>query len=63
VLIRSSTPAVTWSFLDSRPFFAQTEDPNQDYPPGHYLVFPLALVEFPAQRDFYVEINLRGAGD
>jgi hypothetical protein len=63
VLVQSSIPAKTWTFLDSRPYFTQTEDPNQDPPTGHFLVFPLAMVNFTAQQDFFVEINLRLSGD
>lgn len=33
------------SSLDARPFFSRPEDPNMDYPAGHFLPFPLLLVE------------------
>jgi len=32
------------SFLESIDFMGQPEDPNRDYPAGHYLPFPFALV-------------------
>ncbi|MFM8320418.1 MAG: hypothetical protein ACKOC5_05840, partial [Chloroflexota bacterium] len=35
------------SFLDSRPLLAQAEDPNRETPPGHFLPFPLALLQAP----------------
>jgi hypothetical protein len=59
VQVRSSIPFTTQSFLASRPLLTQTEDPNVDYPAGHLLAFPLALVEFTAQEDFYVEIEMK----
>jgi hypothetical protein len=35
------------SFLDAQPFFARAEDPNQDYPAGYRLPFPLAVLSLP----------------
>jgi hypothetical protein len=56
VEIRSSATLAPYTFADSRPQLRLAEDPNFDYPPGHYLPFPMALVEFHAERDFSVEI-------
>lgn len=36
------------SFLDSRARMGQVEDPNFEYPPGHFLPFPMAVVTIPA---------------
>jgi hypothetical protein len=36
-----------YAFNDSAQFFGEPEDPNQDFPPGHYLPFPMAVLEFP----------------
>jgi hypothetical protein len=45
-------------FSDSRNHLDRVEDPNFPYPPGHYLPFPLAVVEVQAEEEFYVEITL-----
>lgn len=45
-------------FTDSRARMTATENPNFNYPPGHYLPFPLAIVGIHADGDFYVQINL-----
>lgn len=46
------------SFLDSRALLMGVEDPNIDFPAGHYLPFPLSLVEIQGQGDFSIEIRL-----
>jgi hypothetical protein len=46
------------SFLDSRSFFDRPEDPNLDYPPGHTLPFPLALVKIPVQGNLNLQFNI-----
>lgn len=45
-------------FTDSRDRMSVMENPNFDYPPGHYLPFPLALVGIHADGDFSVHIDL-----
>jgi hypothetical protein len=49
------------TFLDSRSFFNRAEDPNIDYPPGHGLPFPLALVEIPVQGNLNVQLEVQPA--
>ncbi len=44
------------SFTDSQPYLAEAEDPDRDYPPGHYLPFPLSVVTLSADGDFSVTI-------
>lgn len=44
-------------FTASRETLDKRENPNFEYPPGHFLPFPLALVEIQASGDFLVEIN------
>jgi hypothetical protein len=58
--IRSSTPIILHSFNESLSELQSFEDPNLTYPPGHYLVFPLALAEIQATQDFQVEIVFDG---
>lgn len=45
-------------FTDSRGSFSGPEDPNFDYPKGHYLPFPMALLDLESQGDFSVQFNL-----
>jgi hypothetical protein len=58
VEIRSSAPLTTHSFLETQPYLAIPEDPNRDYPAGHFLPFPLAVVDFSSPGDFSVEIEV-----
>jgi hypothetical protein len=46
------------SFLDSRSFFNRPEDPNQDYPAGHMLPFPLALVNISVKGNLNLRLNI-----
>jgi hypothetical protein len=56
--IRSSAPIALHAFNESLPKMDHPEDPNFDYPAGHYLAFPLALAEIQTAEDFHVEITL-----
>ena len=56
--IRSSAPIDLHPFNESLSELQIPEDPNYEYPAGHYLVFPLALAEIQAVQDFQVEIKL-----
>ena len=60
VEVRTSATLSATVFSDSRPQLRAVEDPNYPYPPGHYLPFPMALVEVLAQQGFFVEITLIG---
>lgn len=44
-------------FLDSQQFFAYPEDPNQSYPPGHYLPFPITLLNLQVRSGCQVLIE------
>ena len=44
------------SFLDSSSWMALPENPNLDYPPGHFLPFPLALVLIHSGKGLNLEI-------
>jgi hypothetical protein len=48
------------AFSDSRAQLRLAEDPNFPYPAGHFLPFPLALVEIQSAGDFEVEIRVIG---
>ena len=59
VVLRSSTQLHVSDFLESRDFFSSEEDPNFDYPKGHFLPFPLALVDIIGYRDFQVRLEIQ----
>ncbi|MFH2101979.1 MAG: hypothetical protein ABIJ39_01300 [Chloroflexota bacterium] len=50
------------SFLDSPVPFRGPENPNRDYPPGHFLPFPLTLVEIQATGTLTVRLTFHGPG-
>jgi hypothetical protein len=58
VLIESSNQISVSEFTESRDFLALPENPNRDYPAGHFLPFPLALVDIEFNNDFYVYIEV-----
>jgi hypothetical protein len=60
VEIRSYARLRVYPFSDSRSKLSAPEDPNFTYPVGHYLPFPLILVEAKSPGGFYVEITLTG---
>jgi hypothetical protein len=37
----------------------KAEDPNKDYAEGHYLPYPLALLEIPASDGLKIHIELK----
>ena len=57
VFIRTNAIAQPFSFTETRKYVSLTEDPNRDYPPGHYLPFPLSVVSIHSAGDFFVDIQ------
>jgi hypothetical protein len=55
--LAASEPLQAHTFLDSVGYLSIPEDPNFDYPAGHLLPFPLAVVELDAAGDFVVELT------
>ncbi|NMC77848.1 MAG: hypothetical protein GYA59_00685 [Chloroflexi bacterium] len=49
----------TRAYFDSLPWIHSPEDPDRDYPPGHYLSFPLAVIEIHSQGSFQVEFSFK----
>jgi len=47
------------SFTDSFPFLSLPEDPDRAYPGGHYLPFPLSVVNLQGSGNFSVQINVK----
>ena len=60
VKVDSSIPGRLISFVDSIDSFAAPENPNQDYPPGHFLPFPVQIIQLniaPEYHSFSIEIK------
>ncbi len=55
--MQSDNPYQKRTFLDSLPFMNQPEDPNRNYPPGHFLPFPLAVAQFDFREQISLHIN------
>jgi hypothetical protein len=45
-------------FNETRKMMATTENPNAEFPPSHFLPFPLAVLTLEAAGDFFVDILL-----
>lgn len=58
VQVRTDAAISAINFTDSLPFLDLPEDPNVDYPPGHYLPFPLSLVTIHSNGIFRVQIEV-----
>ncbi len=56
--IQSSAAITSSSFLDSLPYIGSPENPNIDYPAGHYLPFPVFLLSLASQDGMQIEIQL-----
>jgi hypothetical protein len=56
--IHSSAPTMLHSFNDSRPWMKRAENPNLDYPPGHYLPFPVLLLDMEISEQSGVIIDI-----
>jgi hypothetical protein len=48
----------TSSFLDTFPFASLQEDPNRDYPAGHYLQFPVFLISLFPQQNVTITLSV-----
>jgi hypothetical protein len=61
IKVRISTASVfsVDSFIDSFPYLSQPENPDLGYPVGHYLPFPLSVVELRGSDNFIVQINVK----
>ena len=56
VSIRSSTAPLLYSFNDSADLMGSPENPNQDFPAGHFTPFPLAIADISVSSDVPIEI-------
>ncbi len=53
----SSSPFTTQVFTESKELMGRTENPNYEYPAGHYLPFPIAVLELSANGQGSLEIS------
>ncbi len=59
IVVRSDADLTAWSYESSRLFLGFPEDPDQQFPPGHYLPFPLALVTLRGEGSFSTWIEFK----
>ena len=59
VEVRSGAVLSTQSYTDSFPYLSQPEDPDRLYPGGHYLPFPLSVVDLQGSGNFSVQIIVK----
>ena len=57
--VRTDASLSADGFVASYPFFFMPEDPNLDYPKGHYVPFPLSIVTIQGQQSFSVHIAVK----
>jgi hypothetical protein len=48
-----------YAFNDTLQYLGELEDPNQAFPPGHYLPFPMAVLEFQAADGYQILILIK----
>ena len=58
IVVSTSAGLSAAAFKDSQAAFAVPENPNRDYPPGHFLPFPLALLDLQSTGDFSASIDM-----
>ncbi len=58
VEVRTDARLSAQGFVSSFPFFSLPEDPNLDYPAGHYYPFPLSVVTIEGEGNFSVQITV-----
>ena len=44
----------TWAFNESLSLLSTPEDPDFEYPPGHYIPFPMAVAEVEMQDGYFL---------
>lgn len=59
VEVRTQANLSPQNFTDSLPYLSQPEDPDRAYPAGHYLPFPLSVVELQGSGFFRVQITVK----
>jgi hypothetical protein len=56
--ITSSAPISAYAFNDTYAMMSRPEDPNYDYSPGHYLPFPMAVVNIKNAIEYSVVLKI-----
>ncbi|MBU2611190.1 MAG: hypothetical protein KJ606_09645, partial [Chloroflexi bacterium] len=56
--VRTEAPFSAQGITVSIPFLSQAENPNLDYPAGHFYPFPLSVMEIQANGDFTILLSL-----
>jgi hypothetical protein len=59
VEVRADAALAAQGFTASLPFMTYSEDPDLNYPAGHYYPFPLSVVEVSGKTVFHVWITVR----
>jgi hypothetical protein len=59
VEVRTDAALSAEGFGSSLPFLFMPEDPNLDYPKGHYFPFPLSIINIQGQQSISVEIAVK----
>jgi hypothetical protein len=59
VEVQSGAKLSAEGFVSSFPFLSIPEDPNLDYPKGHYIPFPLSVVTLRGEQHFTVRIGVK----
>jgi hypothetical protein len=58
VRVRTDGQVTARTMVDSRPQLSFPENPNQNFPPGHFLPFPLAVLEIRGDGPFTIDIEI-----
>jgi len=59
VKLQTNAKLSAQGFVSSFPFLSMPEDPNLEYPNGHYIPFPLSLVTIQGDQNFSVQIVVK----
>jgi len=59
VEIKSTATISAHNFIESSSLIIKPENPDLDYPPGHFLPFPFALIEISGMGPFSVDIRVQ----
>jgi hypothetical protein len=59
IKIKTNLPFSVQSFTDSLPYLSQPENPDLPYPSGHFLPFPLSVVEIQGNGNFTVQLSVK----
>ncbi len=58
VLVSSNAPIRAYAFNSTRNAMFNPENPNFDYGSGHYLPFPMAMIEISGKESTHIEIKI-----